>query len=154
MLLDHTKQGYSIVLKRSINFWYLFFLGGIIEACPPTDSITTLTADLLIEPNGQLEILSSGDQIHAESPFHSWGLSVPQASVDPAILSALCKHIADACKSRGIIGYVQVDFVTFIDNNSVSANILLFLYFCGKMFCVRVDVMQYDWMKFLLIYRI
>ena len=92
----------------------------MIEACPPTDSITTLTANLMVEPNGQLNIMVTGDQVHAESPLHNWGLSIPQSSVEPAILSAMCKHIGEACKSRGIIGYIQVDFVTFIDPVSVS----------------------------------
>ncbi|KAK7478399.1 hypothetical protein BaRGS_00030324 [Batillaria attramentaria] len=94
--------------------------GGVIEACPPEESTTALTVDMLIEPSGQLEILCNGDQLHAESDLKCWGLSMPQASVDPAVLNAMCKHIGTACKSRGIIGYVSISFVTFINSRTME----------------------------------
>jgi len=101
--------------------------GGIIEASPPSDSITTLTVDILIEPNGNTSIISCGDQIHADSPYSCWGVSVPQSSVEPLTLNKACFRIADACKSRGIMGYFAVDFVTFIDPTTVSyVNLSLF----------------------------
>lgn len=109
----------------------MILTGGVIEACPPSDSITTLTVDMLIEPTGQLQVLTSGDQIHAEGQFQCWGVSLPQSSVEPAILSAMCKHIGDACKSRGIVGYLRIDFVTFIDPKTVRSYLcLLFWCFC------------------------
>lgn len=45
---------------------------------------------------------------------------MPQSSVEPDVLNAACKKVAEACKSRGIIGYLSVDFVTFIDSKTVS----------------------------------
>lgn len=103
-----------------LNIAFFLSSGGVIEACPPTDSVTVLSVDMLIEPSGQIEVISSGDQIHADNQLQRWGLSIPQASVEPAILNTLSKHIGDACKSRGIVGYVNIDFITFIDPKTVS----------------------------------
>lgn len=93
--------------------------GGVIEACPPADSMTAISVDMMIEPNGEISMVCCGDQLHAETPFASWGVSVPQASVEPCILNDICKRIATACKSRGVMGYFCVDFVTFIDSQTV-----------------------------------
>ncbi|XP_070208772.1 IQ domain-containing protein H-like isoform X2 [Littorina saxatilis] len=116
ILMEQAKPSNTRVYATWQHFLVDFLSqGGVIEACPPTESITTLTVDMLIEPNGQVGVVCSGDQIHAESQLQSWGLSIPQASVEPAMLSAMCKLIGEACKARGIVGYIQTDFVTFID---------------------------------------
>ena len=99
---------------------YFFHLGGVIEACPPSDSVTALSVDMFIEPNGKVNIESMGDQIHAETPFSCWGMSVPQSSVEPEALNECCMKVGDACKARGVIGHFTIDFVTFIHPKSVS----------------------------------
>jgi hypothetical protein len=77
--------------------------------------VTALTVSVLIEPDSTVRIVSSGDHVHAESPYSCWGLSFPQSSVDTKQLNEACERIAEACKQRNIIGYFDIDFVTYID---------------------------------------
>jgi hypothetical protein len=79
-----------------------------------------LTVSLLIEPDASVRILSSGDHIHADSQYSCWGITFPQTSVEPVLLNEACMRVANACKERRIYGYVDVDFVTFIDVKTVQ----------------------------------
>ncbi|XP_072258696.1 IQ domain-containing protein H isoform X2 [Pyxicephalus adspersus] len=97
--------------------------GGVIEAYPPAESITCLTVDLLINPGGEIQMVSCGDQIHGNTPLQCIGSSVPQCSVPPSMLESICNRIGEACKMRGVLGYLSVELVTFIDPQSLEQQI-------------------------------
>jgi hypothetical protein len=109
--------------KTQFNCWKSYlkvFLsqGGIIEAYPPTDSITSITLCLSIEPDGHHSIICSGDQLHAESQLSCWGLIFPQSSIDPNQLNNYCSLIVEQCHQRYIHGYIDIDFISFIDTKT------------------------------------
>ncbi len=59
--------------------------GGSVEASPPSDSITAVTVDILLEPTGEHKLLSTWDQIYS-GLFSVWGGSIPQTSIDQKII--------------------------------------------------------------------
>ncbi len=99
--------------------WYSFFCihllpkVGVIEAFPPSDSVTCLTVDLLVEPGGDVCMLSCGDQLRGPS-----GLEVVAALYlrPPSALTSctpFATRVGQACQQRSIMGHISLDLVTF-----------------------------------------
>ncbi|XP_031139132.1 IQ motif-containing protein H isoform X2 [Sander lucioperca] len=97
--------------------------GGVVEAYPPSDSVTCLTVDLLLEPGGEVTMLSCGDQLHGSCQLEAIGSTVPQTSVRPEILQSICMRVGQACLKRLIVGYVSVDLATFLNRNTMEQKV-------------------------------
>jgi len=140
-LSQHAETAKENVYKTWPDFLQDYLSkGGIIEAYPPS-SVTCLTVDLLIEPNGTTKIKSCGDHLYADNVLDCFGTSVPQTSIDPDVLVSKCEKIGSACRSRGVIGYFSVDFVTFIDGLTMKQQIWgidLKLYYSDQMSMTNV----------------
>ncbi|XP_071392408.1 IQ motif-containing protein H [Centroberyx affinis] len=97
--------------------------GGVVEAYPPSDSVTCLTVDLLLEPGGVVTMLSCGDQLHGSCQLETVGSSVPQTSVCPDTLHSICMRVGRACLQRLIIGYVSLDLATFLNHSTLEQKV-------------------------------
>lgn len=97
--------------------------GGVVEAYPPSDSVTCLSVDLLLEPGGEVSMLSYGDQLHGSCQLETVGSSVPQTSVCPDALRSICTRVGQACQRRLITGYVSLDLATFLDPSTLEQRV-------------------------------
>lgn len=89
--------------------------GGAVEAYPPSDTVTCVTVDLLLEPGGHVITLSCGDQLQGSCQFEAVGSTVPQTSVHPQTLDSICARVGQVCLQHHIVGHVSLDLATFMD---------------------------------------
>ena len=52
-------------------------------------------------------------------PYRVWGGTVPQSSVPPETLLCSAREVGVACRERGVIGHLSIDYVTFIHPKTV-----------------------------------
>lgn len=55
--------------------------GGLIEGTPPSESVTSLSVDLLIEPTGVVSIAAMRDQVHAYTVYCTRTVSIYNSTV-------------------------------------------------------------------------
>lgn len=73
---------------------------------------------------------------------------MPQTSVAHIQLMEAVTEVAEACKARGILGHLSIDFVTFIDPTSVSGKHKINIHYVDELFiqmdqriwCVDLDL--------------
>ena len=136
MWSDKLNNFYVVLIQLQGQFqmmcqWYILVEctaltmcpGGVVEAYPPSDSVTCLTVDLLLEPGGEVTMLSCGDQLHGSCHLETVGSTVPQTSVNPETLRSICMRVGQACLQRLIVGYVSVDLATFVDHNTMEQKV-------------------------------
>ncbi|XP_041652172.1 IQ motif-containing protein H [Cheilinus undulatus] len=97
--------------------------GGVVEAFPPSESLTCLTVDLLLEPGGDVTILSCGNQLRGSCQLKSLGSIVPQTSIHPDTLNSICMRVGQACLQRLIVGYISVDLAAFVNPNTMEQKV-------------------------------
>ncbi|KAL6106680.1 iqch [Pungitius sinensis] len=97
--------------------------GGVVEAYPPSECVTCLTVDLLLEPGGEVTMLSCGDQLQGSCQLEAIGSTVPQTSVNPETLQSISMRVGQACLQRLIVGYVSVDLATFLNRNTMEQKV-------------------------------
>ncbi|XP_065135070.2 IQ motif-containing protein H [Paramisgurnus dabryanus] len=97
--------------------------GGVIEAYPPSDNITCLTVDVLVEPGGDVCILSCGNQLHGPSKLEVVGSTMPQTSICPDVLHSICMRVGQACQQRSIMGHLSLDLVTFMEPSNLEQQV-------------------------------
>lgn len=90
-------------------------VGGVIEACPAF-VLSSPSANLLIEPDGTVNITDTHDQLFS-SPFVYCGATFP-SSAPCDLLHTYATQIGRACYKEGIIGHIGVDFVMWYDNEA------------------------------------
>lgn len=96
-----------------------------MEAHPPSESVTFLTVDLLLEPGGGVSVLSCGDQLYGSCQLEAVGSAVPQTSVQPETLHSFCIRVGRACQHYFSAGYVSVGLATFTDLNTTEQKVRL-----------------------------
>ena len=106
----------QITSKGTFRNWREFLgalirRGGVIEACPARVSGSP-SANLFIEPSGEVSLLCTHDQMFSP-PYCFVGASFPQSSVPFGALRAAAIGIGRVCAARGILGFVGVDFVAY-----------------------------------------
>ena len=122
--LQQNLHKHVVVARKSIYRKFKQYLeaftrvGGVIEACPP-EIRGSPSANLYIEPNGAITVLSTHDQIFYKD-YSFLGATFPQLSVPPVALHSACLAIGNALYAKQIIGYVGVDFVTFWDEPEMT----------------------------------
>lgn len=79
------------------------------------------TIAFLIEPNGEVQLIGSMDKFQAKE-YINGGCFFPQQSLPNMNMKSICSSIGQVLYSKGVIGHVTVDLVSFPDPTSPQAH--------------------------------
>ena len=129
ILMKNTSFAYSNLFKNWKEYLEHFLLNkGIIECCPTKELSGIMgrpCVPLLIEPNGKVKILPTYEKINVDF-FKNIICTSPQKCLDNYEMAKLADKVGNYLFSKGIVGYVTVDCITFHDGKRV-------LYWCVDM---------------------
>ncbi|KAJ3083646.1 hypothetical protein HK102_000972 [Quaeritorhiza haematococci] len=114
----HTRTAAALTSSLSIPSLSSATLAERMESGPVKDWI--YHASVLyarVDPDGRFCILGSADEISVP-PYRYWGAIIPQQTVHPLDINEAAKAVADHCYvSRGIYGYMSIEFVSWNDQS-------------------------------------
>ncbi|XP_027892584.1 IQ motif-containing protein H isoform X2 [Xiphophorus couchianus] len=123
-LIYYTQLAESSRFQSWSEFLKIFLRqGGVVEAYPPSENVTHVTVDMLLEPSGEVTIQSWGDQLHGYCHLDIVGSIIPKTSVHLETLHSICMRVAYVCQQNCIMGYVSVGLATFVDHSTMKQKI-------------------------------
>eukprot|EP00742_Colponemidia_sp_Colp-10_P007009 GILJ01007522.1.p1 GENE.GILJ01007522.1~~GILJ01007522.1.p1 ORF type:complete len:1129 (-),score=134.43 GILJ01007522.1:199-3585(-) len=104
----------NICMPRLYPSWNEFLteftrVGGVIEAVP-AHILGSPTASILVEPSGDIKLLSTADQLFSR-PYVYAGAVIPQQSVSHKLICLKALSVGNILYDKGYIGYASIDFV-------------------------------------------
>ncbi|CAG5957946.1 unnamed protein product [Menidia menidia] len=109
--------------------------GGVVEANPPSESVTYLTVDMLLEPGAEVTMLSCGDQLHGSCQLEAIGSTVPQTSVHPETLHSICTRVGQAALKRCVVGHVWAVDLNIAYSDQLAMTQMLLMVTGGTLNC-------------------
>lgn len=111
--------------------------GGVIEAYVPCTG--TVSASMLIDPTGYVSMVSSQDVVMNTQTLQPIGCIIPQSAVPHRVLFHHAITMGQALSSRGVRGYVDIDFVVCdIKTSSIHS------YDSGKGVMITMNAAEYS----------
>ncbi|EFJ52332.1 hypothetical protein VOLCADRAFT_102998 [Volvox carteri f. nagariensis] len=95
--------------------------GGVLEGCPHM-AVGSPCANLFIDPNGAVTVLSTHEKIFCY-PYRAVGTTFPQSSVPHRALYDAALAVGRSAYTAGLLGHVMVDFVTLLEPPGGGADV-------------------------------
>ena len=113
-LLENGSKRFKIINSNVYPDWAAYIkvfcsIGGCVEASPK-EVLASPAANLFIEPNGEVNLLSIQEQI-VYPQYVALGVVFPQTSVPHEAIRDAAMAVGAAAYRKKIMGYITVDFI-------------------------------------------